>query len=605
MNLTGLLPLIEQAPGYRSLLDALRERDEQQRDLGLLAAARPYVIAALHRDLAVPVLVIAARGERARQLADQLRVWSPAPGGVRYFPGPDALFYERVPWAPETIGARLAALSALTQAGDPPPIVVTSARALMQRTMPIAEFRAGVQTLRRGQSVPLHEMLANWVGLGYEPEAVVEEPGTFSRRGGIVDVYPPHAPWPVRIELFGDEIDSLRTFDPATQRSRQRIDAFTLAPASEALPRLAPVAAARIAGLDVSGCHPSAQAEYRRDREAMEQGQRFRELEFYLPYLYEQPATLLDYLPANGLLIVDDWSELAAAIEELEERAVRTRAELVETGELPADFALPYATWDELEPALRQCRPLGLGYGLIKPAGEEGHPLRHLFVPGPRYGGQLRKVLDGVLEMRRSQRVVVVSRQAGRLSDLLAEKRVFVTPVEALDDLPPERSLTLVQGTLAEGWAFRVEGRAAGGEGAALATVCTLLTDAEIFGWARPVPRRPSQRRAVTPETFFADLSPGDYVVHIEHGIGLFQGLVRLEVDGTEREYLQVDYAAGDRLYVPIHQADRLSRYVGLGEQVPSLHRLGATDWERVKARAKRAVEDIAEDLLKLYAARE
>ena len=131
------------------------------------------------------------------------------------------------------------------------------------------------------------------------------------------------------------------------------------------------------------------------------------------------------------------------------------------------------------------------------------------------------------------------------------------------------------------------------------------LTDAELFGWGKPKPRRPQRTRAMAPEVFFADVQPGDFVVHIEHGIGRFHGLIRMPVDGTEREYLQVEYAQGDQLYVPVHQADRLARYVGAGEAIPSLHRLGTAEWEQVKQRARRAVAEIADDLLELYAARE
>jgi len=135
--------------------------------------------------------------------------------------------------------------------------------------------------------------------------------------------------------------------------------------------------------------------------------------------------------------------------------------------------------------------------------------------------------------------------------------------------------------------------------------ILRFLTDAELFGWAKPRPRRPQRTRGLSPEVFFADVQPGDLVVHLEHGIGRFLGLVKLALDGVEREYLQVEYAQNDQLYVPVHQADRLARYVGVGDGGPALHRLGTTDWEHVKERAKRAVADIAEDLLELYAARE
>ncbi|NIO69236.1 MAG: DEAD/DEAH box helicase, partial [Anaerolineae bacterium] len=300
---------------------------------------------------------------------------------------------------------------------------------------------------------------------------------------------------------------------------------------------------------------------------------------------------------------------------------MKLQEDLAEAGDLPCGLIVPYFTWQELEPVLTSRRPLVLGYDWsvldadLVDAQEQSHleapasvgkaashrlRLSQHFTPGPRYGGQLKRVLEDCRSMTdEGQRVVLVSRQARRLSQLLTERGIHATPVADVPEPPLPRSLTLVQGTLAEGWRLRIA------EGELQSIICNLLTDAEIFGWARPLPRRAPKPRAITPEAFFSDVAPGDYVVHIEHGIGLFHGLTKLAVDGTEREYLQVDYAAGDKLYVPIHQVDRLSRYVGVGDRPPVVHRLGTTDWARVKARAKRAVEDIARDLLELYSARE
>ena len=134
---------------------------------------------------------------------------------------------------------------------------------------------------------------------------------------------------------------------------------------------------------------------------------------------------------------------------------------------------------------------------------------------------------------------------------------------------------------------------------------CTSITDAEIFGWSRPQPRRRGRPKAITPEQFFADLQPGDYVVHIDHGIGVFQGLIKLTLEGIENEYLQVAYASGDKLYVPIHQADRLSKYIGADDHAPDVHRLGTADWSQVRSKAKEAALEVARELLELYAVRE
>jgi len=605
MNLSGLLPLLQDAPAYRRLVETLQRDGPPPASgegpppgLGVIAAARPYLLAALHCEFQRPLLLLTARAEQVNRWCEQLRVWL-GPEAVYPFPEPDALPYERVPWSRETVGERLAALDALAAARRPqkgeagsPPLVVASARAWMHKTLPRREFLLGRRTYRRGQEIDLQRTLALWVEHGYRPEAVVEEPGTFSRRGGIIDVFPPNLLRPVRIELFGDEIDSLRLFDPASQRSREQIKSFTLVPAGEALPRLAPAAAARAAALNLRLCHPPARMEIREDLARLEQGTAFRGMEFYLPFFYSHPANLLDYLPPGGLCVVDDWDALRAAVEEADAQAQALHADLVKAGELPENFgelAVPYRSWAELEAGLRSARPLVLG-GVGR--GDLALPeIAHLFAHGERFGGQLKKLLDEFAHPRPGERVVLVSRQAQRIAELLTDRGTPVAPVEELRDPPLPGSLTLVQGTLAEGWTLR--------------SACTLLTDAEIFGWARPAPRRTPRPRHIAPEAFFADVQPGSYVVHVEHGIGIFRGLTKMHIEGAEREYLLVEYAAGDKLYVPVYQADRLSRYVGVGEQTPPINRLGTATWAQVKARAKKAVEEIAQDLLDLYASRQ
>jgi transcription-repair coupling factor (superfamily II helicase) len=635
VNLTGLLALIQGAPGYRQLVDSLQEEVPEAvrgvpggQVLGVIQPARPYLVSALYRQLGRPVVLLSARAERVGYWADQLRIWTGSEA-IYPFPDPDPLPYERVPWTRETVTDRLTALTALLdwQAASrstpdlQPPLIVASARALMHKTLPVREFRMGLRQYRVGQELHLQQMLDSWVAHGYRSETVVEEPGTFSRRGGLIDVFPPNlldlnssqakAAQPVRIELFGDEIESLRVFDPMTQRSAQRIQAFTLAPATEALPRLAPQAGQRAAVLDITPCHPPARMETMEDLAHLEHGIYFRGIEFYLPFFYSQPETLLSYLPADGLCLVDDWDALMATVIDLDRQAQTLQADLIKAGELPENFLQPYFGWETVREGLLAKNPLVLGG---RTSQNQLGLLAGLFAHGERYGGQLKRVLDGCQEMRSAgQRVVVVSRQASRISELLEDRGMTAVPVSEITEPPPARSLTLVQGTLAEGWKLggtsepedRAPGSVPPAEPSPGTPILQILTDAEVFGWARPAPRRARRPRPVAPETFFADIQPGSYVVHIEHGIGLFQGLVKMGLNGGEREYLLVEYAAGDKLYVPVYQADRLSRYVGVSDHAPRINRLGTAEWEQVKTKAKKAVEEIADDLLALYASRE
>jgi transcription-repair coupling factor (superfamily II helicase) len=595
MNLSGLLPLIESLDAFQHLTRELREHTTITADV--IESARAPVLAALSRALYVPVIVLTARTERAKQLTSELGAWMPNATNVFDFPEPEPLFYERIPWSAETIAARLAALGALAQ--NPAPIIVTTIRAVMQKTAPPADFVAGMRALRRGENIHLTELLSALVALGYEYQAVVETPGAFSRRGGILDVWVPANSQPIRIELVGDEIASLRAFDPATQRSAQTLQAVMLTPASEALPGRGCDVARQIAAWDLSTCHPVAQSTFKRDREFLIEGKRFHSIEFYLHYFYSNPASLIEYLPEQGLLVIEDWAEVEANAQSLEFQAEDVRGDLEARRELPANVAAPYWHWLTLRERFLARKRLLLDYAT------PGEAIQLPFTPGPRYGGQLRKVIDELFKEReRGARHVIVTRQAARLSELLREREFFVKPVENVTKAPEPKHIALVQGALAEGWQLQVGSQqTAGGE--LPPAYCLLLTDAELFGWSRPKPRRVAKPRTASPEAFFSDLAIGDYIVHVDHGIGIFRGLTRIALNGPEREFLQIEYQRGDTLYVPVHQIDRLSRYIAPGGHAPTLSRLGTAEWTQVKDRTRKAVEDIADELLELYAARQ
>ncbi|MDH4208939.1 MAG: transcription-repair coupling factor, partial [Anaerolineae bacterium] len=427
-------------------------------------------------------------------------------------------------------------------------------------------------------------------GLGYQRVPVAEKPGDFSVRGGIVDVFSPHLDQPVRIELFGDEIASLRLFDPTTQRSVRTSQAVILAPAGEAFP-LGADAETSLDRLDLSACHTQAAREYETDLESLRNGEPFDMQEFYLPYLYQRPGMLLDYLPAESVLLLEDPLGLEATVENLQVQNDGLRQDLIDKGELPRGALSPHFTWDSLDTAFRLYPRIEFRY-----EEESEWLLSEQFMAGTNYAGRLQSVIADSAEMtEEGWRLVVVSRQAPRLAELYEERGISVEPLENLTEAPSEGGLALVQGSLPSGWRMREDdGR-----------WTVLLTDGEIFGWIKPEPRRPYRPQPLTPEAFYSDIEPGDYVVHIEHGIGIFRGLAHLEADDSNREYLQVDYAADDRLFVPTYQGDRLSRYVGVKAEPPRIDRLGTANWSRVKESAKRAVEEIAEELLDLYSVRE
>ena len=617
MDLSGLLDILHTLPEYRRLLEGItRGEAHREQPLGLIRSARPFVAAALARDIAPqtgdrdrPVLIITARADRVHNLAEQLIAWCPDLR-VLTFPEPNALFYERAPWGPRTTQARLQVLAELAGEGKTHQhtntVIVTSARGLMQRTLPVNYMRDHRVVIERNRPLPGGSpdvLLRNLMHIGYEPVTVVTEAGTFSRRGGIIDIFPIADDRPTRIELWGDEVESLREFDPATQRSLGARESLVVTPAREAMPGYGLVAAARLREWFGSLPRSDEQAgsddiSPRADQTKLLQRSSFDTLEFYLPWMYDEHVSLLDYLPGDALVLVDDLEELHSTVAELETRALELRQQQEAAGAIPPDMPLPLITWGQLGDELSQAATIELG-GFVSDEPEgEGPALGDIFVPGPRFAGELRHFLDHLRELTRAghERVIIVSRQAERLSELWRERTLGATgaTVETIDELPPPGPPRFVQGALTEGWQLN-------GEDA----TTYLFSDAEIFGWRRPEPRRRRQPRAVAPEDFFADLSQGDYVVHAEYGIGRFEGLAKRTLGDAEREYLLVTFAGGNLLYVPIHQADRLTRYVGVDSTPPELSRLGAPEWSRVKERAREDVERVAQDLLELYAARE
>ena len=595
--LSPLLALWAALPAYRDLVAALAAGESsRQSRVVVREAAKAAVVAGLHSQVGRPVLVVAADATRAQERYEDLLAWSATPSRVLLFPAFDALPYEQLPVPADVLTRRVEVLIALSAAGggQPPPLIVTSPTALASLLPPPGEFGRRVIVLQLGEELAPSTLLTALEAGGFTRSPLVEAPGQYSQRGGIVDFFPPSAEEPVRVEYFGDEIDSLRSFDPATQRSTDARDEVVLAPASElaALPVRGRRAAAAIRALDWSGLRPEIKEEWQRQLALLEQGQSFAEAPFFAAYLLEQHATLLDYL-RNAVVILDEPEAIIQTVEELGERAQELQEKQTASGSLPPSFQAALVEPETLWVDLTDRPHVELAYRAPVSTTESDDPVHNLdaFAPPPSFGG---KVQQAVRQMRRllrgDGRVVLVSQQAARLAELLHETGVVVSPTDRLAEVPAAGTLALVAGTLPEGWQCP-------------ALKLSVLSDAEVFGWLRP--RRLFQRRRATGEVLLTELQPGDYVVHIDHGIGRYIQLVTLSRQGGEREYLLLQYAGNDRLYVPTDQLDRVDKYVGAAEQEPTLHRLGGADWERAKSRVRGTVRDIAKGLLELYSARE
>jgi len=589
MDLSGLLPELESALEERGI--PARLDGGLPFLLGLPDGAKAYLIATLARLLGQPLLVVSPRPDHAAALAEEVASWLGDAEHVHLFPERDSLPYERLGPDALVLRDRLRTLYALMDARGPL-VVVASGQAVAQRTLAPEELVAGSERLSVGGRLEPEAFLRRLVQRGYRLASLVDMPGQASRRGGIIDVFPPADEVPLRIELLGDRVESIRSFRPETQRSTGRLEEAVVGPAREML-LPSPQAATFLSGLDLSILNAATRGRFERETELLSAGEGFDDDFFYTPFLAR--GTVVDFLPPDGLLVWDEPADLAPVLEEQDREALAVREEMAGRGELPAGLPLPHLTWPELRAAIdSHRRRIDLSrWASGEEEGESTSGGRLPFAAAPAYGGRLRALaIDLSAAVERRERVLVVSQQAARLSEVLTEQGMVTSVASAVEGPLPAGALALVQGSMPQGWILQDE-----------AVPFTLLTDSEVFGFAKQ--RRLAPRRAAHREAFLAELSPGDYVVHIEHGIARFAGLTRKTLDGHEREYLELRYAQGDRLFVPTDQVDRVSRYVGPGDYTPALTRLGSGDWARAKERVRRAVADLAQDLLNLYAARQ
>ncbi len=583
MNLSGLLPLIEDMPGYQSLINDLQAAQSEVK-AAVLDAAKPYLLACLYRRLGSPMLVITARPERARQLYDDITVWCASDAVVHLFPEPDALPYERITSDPYTVKQRLKVLSSLSDTGKPH-LVIASAHAAVRHTMPAAVFASSCHIVSKGMKLDLEQTLQKWMRLGYELDTKVELPGTVSRRGGIIDIYPPHNDLPARIEFLGDEVESIRLFDPMSQRSIEVVPNISIIPAREM------VVSAKELGdilrrLDLANLNAEVKSRIEGEIERLALGQWCDGLDLYSSLVND--GVLPDYFPPHTLVVIDQPDLIETAMADLETQATELRRAQTDRGELPGNFPVPYFTWSELANKLdRFDQRLAL-----QQWGDDSQGYTMSFSPAPSYSGQLPVFLKEAKSMIESKRrVIIVSQQSTRLSELLEGEDIIAYPVADVAQPPPPGSVTLVQGSLAEGWTMD-------GDSGNI-----LLSDVELFGFTKK--QRIVTKRPVRREAFLSELAVGDYVVHVDHGVGRFAGLTTLSHENGEREYLVLEYAAGDKLYVPSEQVDRVTRYIGPGGYSPALSRLGTQEWNRAKQRVKEAADILAKELLELYSARE
>ena len=596
-----LVRILDQVPEFSSLLTALDSGACPAAVSGLAAVHRAHFAAGLRTKAGRRVVVVCADEGEAQRFAEDLHAFTGEQ--VLTLPSREFTLHDAAVVSRQWEHRRLSALRALAMGETD--LVVTTPEALLQRTLPSALLLQTVHTLRVGEVHDLTELAETLTAAGYIRCDQVEGVGQFALRGGILDLFSPACDQPIRCEFFGDEIDAMGTFDPATQRRVENRQICDILPVAEVLPQLSPGGFSGLAEAlerlisqekTAKGDHNPLIATLSQDRERLSQGLSFPAMDRYLSLVYPELATAADYLPEDAVVCLSESPRVAERARNYLWRMEEDVKTLLESGLVAGSLARFTRTFEELMDRLSDWPVVYLDTFT-----SNIYPLRPrslldvLTKQLPSYGASLETAAADLEHYQKAGFATVVLASAERrcldLQAMLRERKVRTAVDFQLHELPGPGKAVICLGGLSAGFEY---------PGASAA----VLTEGRTIPARKVRSKRDSSRQKLAS---YADLSPGDLVVHEHHGIGRYVGMVKMSTDGVQKDYVKIAYAGSDVLYVPATQLDLVSKYIGSGDDTEhkKLNKLGGTDWEKTKTRAKKAVQDLAKGLIQLYAQRE
>lgn len=599
------------SPSLREFVTAARQRTQGLRCIGLPDSAKAHLLAVLAVETGQPVCVVTPTIPAAERLAADLAFFAGELDVDQHYFTPYALQpYKLLAYHNETAARRLATLYQLTHARRSY-VLVTSLEALVHKLIPRETLVDFAELVMENEELDRDALIAKMVAGGYERTPIVEEPGDFSVRGGIVDLFCPLYPEPVRIELFGDFVESIRFFSAATQRTLRSVAEITVLPAREALVPKSRVNVilqrmreqAAVQELPISKLRDLVE---RFNTEGM-----FAGIEGLLPLIYERLDTLADYLPDQVCWVLDDPSALSYQYERVQRLLEQNHASALADQNLCVPPDRLTTAWPEIEAAIAPKSPLLLEAVDIRRSEDPlqtdlpTYHFRFEESPAARFDLVARtettqrfsaflEVLQNQVKMGRT--IYLVGRTRAQLDRLQGLLDYFKIPFQsAANFMAPaghgtKGGLRVVQGEVSAGFVWPVEGFG-------------LVTDPEIYGTRRRK-RAKSRKRAADQLLNFGELSPGDLVVHVDHGIGRYEGLEQLALGYATSDFLLLTYQDQDKLYLPVDRLDMIQKYMGVEGVAPILDKMGGRSWLRIKEKVRQSAEKIAGELLSLYATR-
>ncbi|MBZ9609584.1 transcription-repair coupling factor [Clostridium estertheticum] len=602
MRLSGLMKPLKESNQFKSILSNIEEKIYPIGVYGLSESAKNYLVNGVYEQLDKSILILTHSDVEAKNIYEDLSFYA---NDVYYFPTREMGFYNADAVSGDLRWERLKVMKKITESGKK--IIITCIEALAATYMPIDLLRKYIFKLAVGGNLNLNAFSEELIECGYERVERVDTKGQFSIRGGIIDLYPPISALPFRIELYDDEIDSIRTFNSETQRSIDKVSEIDIFPAKEMIltQEIREKGYNKIKEdlINVVGSFNK-----KKDKEiikkitslvdinleSLKETWSFKDVDSYMPYFYDNVSSFLDYMKGS-FIVVDDSQRCLGKLdsvyfefEENYENFLRRGSILPKQAEILIDKQYIYEELENVE--VITINAIAKSTTVLKPR----DIVSFSQITNYDYHGQLDMLIEDIKDKKsKGYKIVILSgtRTRGeKLIDILRDRGIESVYKDSISQIE-FGEVVVTFGNQLKGFEYPQ------------LKLC-VISDKEVFGGSKRKATSRSSKKGVSKLKSFTELKLGDYVVHVNHGIGVYKGIKQLEVHGHKRDYLQLSYNGCDNLYVPVEQLDLVQKYIGSEGKAPKISKLGGLEWVKAKNKVKNSIADIAEDLVKLYAAR-
>lgn len=613
-GMNGFFEIMESLVDFNSLTSDLKQNITPINMTGVSDSLRAHLIFCVSKKFNAPSLIVAHNEVQAKEIADDLKFFTGS--DVLYFPSHELLFYDVDAKSHDILKQRLCIIDDLANDNQMPQYIVTTESALSSITVPKEKYENSVRTIKVGDEIELEELSNVLVDLGYKREDMVEGAGQFSIRGGILDFFPFYSDAPIRIEFFDTEVDSIRTFDYDSQRTIERCDEARVTPANELnlspdqgkklIRKLEKIlkerkeSASKKESSETDEVFDNKHFEklssiINRDIERIKQGLRFPSIDKYIPYIYKDKPSLIDYISEDTIVFWCDGSRISESNEKEKLRFLEDLTDMTERGIIPKADVEYFIPLKKIVKKLLEHKFVGIN-GISSYCPE--YRAKRVFTVDAKslagFQGKLEFLYESLKFYKtNAYRTVVLGGSEIRAKNLykqLNEEGIVCGYSESLEKLPPNGKIIVTRGSINRG--FEIPG---------IQTV--VISDKEIFGGQKKKKKRYGKVKGEKIDNF-ADLNMGDFIVHKNYGIGQYIGIEQLTVEGVRQDYLKIKFKGEDFLYVPTNQLDMVYKHIGKDGSRIKLNKLGGGEWSKTKQRVKAAATDMAKELIELYAKR-